>query len=38
MYVNATIISVETIPGIWGEEIKENGRRGEFKSDTFDTL
>jgi hypothetical protein len=39
MYVNAKIIPVETTPEI-GEvgRIKENGRGGEFKYGTFDTL
>jgi hypothetical protein len=38
MHVNAKMVSVQTISGIrrWG--IKESGRSGEFKYDTFDTL
>jgi hypothetical protein len=39
MYVNAEMIPVETIPGIWGGgSIKENDRGGEFKYDIFATL
>jgi hypothetical protein len=29
---------VETIPGMGGGEIKENGGGGKFKYDIFDTL
>jgi hypothetical protein len=36
MYVNGEMIPVETIPGMGGRGIKENGGRGEFKYDTFD--
>jgi hypothetical protein len=32
------MVPVETVPGIGGEEIKENGRESEFKYDIFDTL
>jgi hypothetical protein len=38
MYVNAKMISVETVPGIRGEGIKENYREGELIYDIFDTL
>jgi hypothetical protein len=38
MYVNGKMISVETIPGIVGGSMKENGGRGEFKYDIFDIL
>jgi hypothetical protein len=38
MYVNGEMIPVETIPGIEGGQIKENGGGGEFKYDIFDTL
>jgi hypothetical protein len=37
MYVNARIRPVETIPGIMGGKIKENGRGGEI-IDTLDTM
>jgi hypothetical protein len=30
MYVNAKMRPVETVPGIGGGEIKENGGAGEF--------
>jgi hypothetical protein len=33
MYVNAKIIPVETVPGIRGRELKDNGGGGEFKYD-----
>jgi hypothetical protein len=36
MYVNGKIISVETISGMGGGEIKENSGGGEFKYDIFD--
>jgi hypothetical protein len=32
------MISFETIPGIRGEGIKENGKEGEFMCVVFDTL
>jgi hypothetical protein len=32
------MISVETAPEIWGEEMKENSRGGEFKYDIFDPM
>jgi hypothetical protein len=38
MYVNTQMRPAETTPGNWGEGIKENGRRGEFKYDILDTL
>jgi hypothetical protein len=38
MYVNAKMIPVETVPGVGGEGIKENGGEGELKYDIFDTL
>jgi hypothetical protein len=37
MYVNGKMIPIETIPGM-GQGIKENGGRGEFNYDIFDTL
>jgi hypothetical protein len=36
MYVNAKMIPVETTVGMG--RIKENGRRGKFMYDIFDTL
>jgi hypothetical protein len=33
MYVNGKMRSVETIPGMGGGEIKENGVRGKFNYD-----
>jgi hypothetical protein len=36
--VNAKMILVETVPGVWGEEMKGSSGRGEFKYDIFDTL
>jgi hypothetical protein len=33
MYVNGKTVSVETIPGVGGGRIKENGGGGEFKFD-----
>jgi hypothetical protein len=38
MYVNGKIIPVETILGLGGGRIEENGGRGEFKYDIFDIL
>jgi hypothetical protein len=38
MYVNAKMIPVETIPGIWRVGIKESDGGGEFKYDVCDTL
>jgi hypothetical protein len=38
MYVNGKMISVETIPGMGGEGVKEKGRGDEFKYDVFDIL
>jgi hypothetical protein len=38
MFVNGKMIPVETIPGIRGGDIKENGGGGEFKYDIFDIL
>jgi hypothetical protein len=37
IYVNAKMISVETVPGS-GEEGWKSSERGEFKNDVFDTL
>jgi hypothetical protein len=37
-YINWKIIPVETIPGMRGGMIKENGGEGKFKCDIFDTL
>jgi hypothetical protein len=31
MYVNGKMISVETVPGMGREEIKENGGRGRIQ-------
>jgi hypothetical protein len=36
MYVNEKMISVETIPGMGGGDLKENSRRGTFKYNIFD--
>jgi orotate phosphoribosyltransferase-like protein len=36
IYVSGKMRSVETIPGIAGGGIKENGGGGEFKYDIFD--
>jgi hypothetical protein len=33
MYVNGKMISVETVPGMQGGEIKENGGGSEFNYD-----
>jgi hypothetical protein len=38
MYVNAKVLSVETIPEIRGVGVKVNGEGGEFKCDIFDIL
>jgi hypothetical protein len=38
MSENGKMISVETIPGMGKEAIKENGGGGEFKYDIFDIL
>jgi hypothetical protein len=38
MYVNAKMVSVKTIPGIRGREIKESGGEDEFKYDVLDIL
>jgi hypothetical protein len=38
MCVNAKMIPVKTVLRIRVGEIKERGRGGEFKYDTFDTL
>jgi hypothetical protein len=38
MYVKASMIPVETVPGIQGGEMKKSSRGGEFKYDIFDTL
>jgi hypothetical protein len=37
MYVNGKMRPVETVLGIWGGKIKENGRGGEI-IDTLDTM
>jgi hypothetical protein len=38
MYVNGEMGPVETIPGMQGGEIKENGGGGKFNYDIFDIL
>jgi hypothetical protein len=38
MYIDAKIISVETVPGIRGEVRREGSGGGEFKYDISDTL
>jgi hypothetical protein len=38
MCINAKLIPVETIPGIWGGRAKENYRGDEFMCDILDTL
>jgi hypothetical protein len=38
MNVNAKMIPVETIPGIWGDRMKDGSGRGEFKYDISDIL
>jgi hypothetical protein len=38
VYVNTKMVPVETVPGIRGGRIKENGGEGELKCDLFDTL
>jgi hypothetical protein len=38
MYIDGKRIPVETIPGMRGWGIKENGGGGEFKYDLFDTF
>jgi hypothetical protein len=38
MYVNGKMRPVETIPGMGGWEIKENGGGGEFNYDILDVL
>jgi hypothetical protein len=38
MYVNGKTRPVETIPGMGGRKIKENGGGGEFNYDIFDIL
>jgi hypothetical protein len=38
MYVNGTMISVQTIPGMGRKGMKENGGGGEFKCDIFNIL
>jgi hypothetical protein len=37
-YVNGKVISVDTILGMGGRSVKENGGGGEFKYDMFDIL
>jgi hypothetical protein len=36
MYANAKMISVETVPGIGGDRMKESSGGAEFKYDIFD--
>jgi hypothetical protein len=38
MFVNGKMIPVETIPGMRGDGIKENGGGGKFKYNIFDIL
>jgi hypothetical protein len=38
MYVSAKMIPAETIPGIRGWRIKQNGEGGKSKYDILDTL
>jgi hypothetical protein len=38
MYSNRKMRSVETVPGMWGGVIKENGGGGELNIDIFDIL
>jgi hypothetical protein len=38
LYVNGKMRPVETIPGMGGGLIKENGGGGEFKYDIFNTM
>jgi hypothetical protein len=38
MYINGKLRPVETVPGMGGVRIKENGRGGELKYDIFDIL
>jgi hypothetical protein len=38
MYVNAKMISIETVPRIRGEGMKESSKGGEFKYDIIDIL
>jgi hypothetical protein len=38
MFVTGKMRPVETIPGMGGRSIKENGGGGEFKYDIFDIL
>jgi hypothetical protein len=38
MYVNGKMIPIETIPGMGGGGITENGGRSEFKYNIFDIL
>jgi hypothetical protein len=38
VYVNAKMVSVETVPGIGGGGIKESSGGDEFMYDMFDTL
>jgi hypothetical protein len=38
MYVNEKMRSIETIPGMGGERVKENDERGELKYDIFDIV
>jgi hypothetical protein len=38
MYVNGKMIPFDTVPGMGGGEIKENGERDEFKYNISDKL
>jgi hypothetical protein len=38
MYVNGKMRLVETVPGMVGGGIKENGGGGEFRYDLFDVF
>jgi hypothetical protein len=38
MYIDGKMRSAQTIPGMVGGGIKENGGWGEFKHDIFDIL
>jgi hypothetical protein len=38
MYVSGKIVPAETIPGMGGGRVKENGGGGEFNSAIFDVL
>jgi ABC-type sulfate transport system substrate-binding protein len=38
LYINAKMVTVETVSGIWRRVMKNSGGGGEFKYDRFDTL